>query len=84
MNDEWVEQGAEVRRASFRRRYDEIDELLTRNRIFIDRTKGIGVLTQGGCDQLRRDRADRAGERRGARFAQGRAVSGVSAISISR
>ena len=25
---------------------DEIDELLTRNRIFIDRTKGIGVLTK--------------------------------------
>ena len=28
-----------------------MERLLNRNRIFVDRTKGIGVLTQGGGDQ---------------------------------
>ena len=37
---------------------------LNRNRIFVDRTKGIGVLTQGGGDQPQRQRADRPGQRR--------------------
>ena len=48
-----------------------------RNRIFVDRTKGIGVLTQGGGDQPQLHRADRPGQRRDPRPAQGRAVPGL-------
>lgn len=45
VNTEWVNQ---VRRFTkqFRKTHDEVHKLLTRNRIFIDRTKGIGVLTK--------------------------------------
>jgi NADH-quinone oxidoreductase subunit D len=41
----WVERVREFVR-NFRATYEEIDTLLTRNRIFIDRTKGIGVLSR--------------------------------------
>jgi NADH-quinone oxidoreductase subunit D len=45
VDDEWVEK---VRRfvAEYPRTHAEIDRLLTRNRILIDRTKGIGVLSR--------------------------------------
>jgi len=45
VNNEWVEK---VRRfvGEFPQTHAEIHKLLTRNRIFIDRTKGIGVLTK--------------------------------------
>jgi NADH-quinone oxidoreductase subunit D len=45
VGDEWI---ARVRKflREFPPTYREIDKLLTRNRIFIDRTKGIGVLTR--------------------------------------
>jgi len=45
VSDEWV---ARVRKflREFPPTYREVDKLLTRNRIFIDRTKGIGVLTR--------------------------------------
>jgi NADH-quinone oxidoreductase subunit D len=45
VNLEWVDR---VRKFlnEIRPVYDEVDKLLTRNRIFIDRTKGIGVLTR--------------------------------------
>jgi NADH-quinone oxidoreductase subunit D len=45
VNLEWVER---VRKFlnEIRPVYDEVDKLLTRNRIFIDRTKGIGVLSR--------------------------------------
>lgn len=45
VNNEWVDL---VRKfiKDFQPTYDEIDKLLTKNRIFIDRTKGIGVLTR--------------------------------------
>ena len=45
VNLDWVEQGPRVRARASRQSHAEIDKLLTRNRIFIDRTKGIGVLT---------------------------------------
>ena len=34
-----------------------MERLLNRNRIFVDRTKGVGVLTQGGGDQPQLQRA---------------------------
>ena len=34
---------------------DEVEKLLTRNRIFLDRTEGIGDNFQGGCTCLRFD-----------------------------
>jgi NADH-quinone oxidoreductase subunit D len=45
VNLEWVDR---VRKFlnEIRPVYDEVDKLLTRNRIFIDRTKGIGVLSR--------------------------------------
>jgi len=48
VNQQWVEK---VRRfvKQFPAVHAEIHKLLTRNRIFIDRTKGIGVLTYDDC-----------------------------------
>ena len=36
---------------------DDMERLLNRNRIFVDRTKGVGVLTQGAGDEHERHRA---------------------------
>ena len=71
VNMEWVDRVRKFLKEIPADVYDEIDNLLTRNRIFIDRTKGIGVLSREDAINLRRDGADGAGERRGARFAQG-------------
>src|SRR5882762_6143823 len=45
VNNAWVEMVRKFLR-DLPATIDEIDKLLTRNRIFIDRTKGIGVLTK--------------------------------------
>jgi NADH-quinone oxidoreductase subunit D len=45
VNLEWVNRVRKFLK-EFPPTYDEIDKLLTRNRIFIDRTKGIGVLSR--------------------------------------
>ena len=45
VNLEWVERVRKFIKA-FPPTYHEIDKLLTRNRIFVDRTKGIGVLSR--------------------------------------
>jgi NADH-quinone oxidoreductase subunit D len=45
VNSAWIERVREFIK-EFHSTYDEIDKLLTRNRIFIDRTKGIGVLNK--------------------------------------
>ena len=45
VNLEWVNQVRSFTK-QFRKTHDEVHKLLTRNRIFIDRTKGIGVLTK--------------------------------------
>lgn len=45
VNNEWVNQVRSFTK-QFRKTHDEVHKLLTRNRIFIDRTKGIGVLTK--------------------------------------
>ncbi len=45
VNTEWVNQVRSFTK-QFRKTHDEVHKLLTRNRIFIDRTKGIGVLTK--------------------------------------
>ena len=67
---------------SFPKTHDDIDRLLNRNRIFVDRTKGIGVLTKEEAINFERHRPDRAGQRRGARPAQGRAVPGVRRLRL--
>ncbi len=36
---------------SFPKTLDDMDRLLNRNRIFVDRTKGVGVLTKERSDQ---------------------------------
>jgi NADH-quinone oxidoreductase subunit D len=45
VNLEWI---SKVRKfvKEFAETFEEVDKLLTRNRIFIDRTKGVGVLTR--------------------------------------
>ena len=48
---------------------DEIDNLLTRNRIFVDRTRDIGVISEGTRDRLRALRPESARQRRRARSA---------------
>ncbi len=45
VNLEWVNQVRSFTK-QFRKTHDEVHKLLTRNRIFIDRTKGIGVLSK--------------------------------------
>jgi NADH-quinone oxidoreductase subunit D len=45
VNNAWIEKVRDFIK-EFPSTYDEIDKLLTRNRIFIDRTKGIGVLNK--------------------------------------
>jgi NADH-quinone oxidoreductase subunit D len=45
VNNAWVDKVRQFIRG-FPSTYDEIDGLLTRNRIFVDRTKGIGVLNK--------------------------------------
>ena len=45
VNNEWVNQVRSFAK-QFRKTHDEVHKLLTRNRIFIDRTKGIGVLSK--------------------------------------
>ena len=50
---DWVAARCASSCKGFRRRTPRSHKLLTRNRIFIDRTKGIGVLDARGRDQLR-------------------------------
>ncbi len=45
VNNEWVNQVRSFTK-QFRKTHDEVHRLLTRNRIFMDRTKGIGVLSK--------------------------------------
>ena len=45
VNNDWVNQVRSFTK-QFRKTHDEVHRLLTRNRIFIDRTKGIGVLSR--------------------------------------
>jgi NADH-quinone oxidoreductase subunit D len=44
VRDEWIRKVREFTRA-FPKGHSDIHRLLTRNRIFVERTKGIGVLT---------------------------------------
>ena len=70
--------------ADFPKTLDDMERLLNRNRIFIDRTKGIGVLTKDEAINRSCTRPDRPGQRRDPRPAQGRAVPGLHATSTSR
>ena len=56
---------------SFPKVYSDMEKLLFRNRIFLDRLRNVGVLEQGRRDRLFLHRADRAGQRRHVRPAQG-------------
>ena len=53
---------------------EDVEKLLNKNRIFIDRTKGVGVITPRRSDRLEPDRPDGPRQRRAARHPQGRAV----------
>ena len=75
-------QGARVRRRASRRCTPRSHKLLTRNRIFIDRTKGIGVLTTEDAINFSVTGPDRPGQRRGPRPAQGRAVPGLRRLRL--
>ena len=65
---------------TFPKAYADVCRLLNRNRIFIDRTKGIGVLSKEEAINLQLHRPGRPGQRRGPRPAQGRAVPGLQGL----
>ena len=65
---------------SFPKVYSDMEKLLFRNRIFLDRLRNVGVLDQGRRHRLFVHRADRAGQRRHLRPAQGRALPRLSRV----
>ncbi len=67
---------------TFPKAHADIVRLLNRNRIFIDRTKGIGVLTKEEAINYELLRPGRPRERRGPRPAQGRAVPRVHGTGV--
>ena len=62
---------------TFPKTLDDMDRLLNRNRIFVDRTTRRRHPDPRGGHQPQCHRADRPGQRRDARPAQGRALSGL-------
>ena len=64
----------------FPKAHADVVRLLNRNRIFIDRTKGIGVLSKEEAINRELHRPDRPGQRRRPRPAQGRAVPGLQGL----
>ena len=62
---------------------DEYEELLTHNRIWLERTQGIGVITRRRGDRARAERAGAARIGRGAGRPQGRALRGATTSSTS-
>ena len=62
----------------------DVEKLLFRNKIFIDRTRGIGILTKGRRHQHVRHRPPGPGQRRDLRPPQGRAVPGLSRLHVRR
>ena len=63
-------------------RIDEYEGLLSSNPIWLDRTKGIGVLPGRPADQPRRDRPGAARRRRRPRPAQDDALLGLRALRL--
>ena len=74
------------RSATSSRRFPKVHadmaRLLNRNRIFIDRTKGVGVLTKEDAINLQLHRPGRPGQRRRPRPPQGRAVPGLPGTAV--
>ncbi len=70
--------------ASLPKAIADMEKLLFRNRIFLDRTRGIGVLTKRGRDRAVRHRPARPGQRRDLRPPQGRAVSRLPGLRLRR
>ena len=68
------QEGARVLRTSWTSKVDEYETLLTHNRIWLERTKGIGVDQRGRSGRARAERSAAARLGRAARRAQGRAV----------
>ena len=62
----------------------DMERLLNRNRIFVGRTRGVGVLDQGRGHQPQLQRAGRPGQRSHARSAQGRAVPDLPGLRFQR
>ena len=60
----------------------EIDNLLTRNRIFVDRTRDIGFISKGAGHRLRPIGAEPARLGRRSRFAQKASVSGLREVRL--
>ena len=76
VNNDWVDKVREFVEG-FKPVHAEVHRLLTRNRIFIDRTQGHRRPHAGRRDQHERHRPAGPRQRRGPRPAQGRAVSRV-------
>ncbi len=66
----------------FDKRVDEYEALLTENRIWVGRTKGIGILSVGRRHRHGRYRSGAAGQRRGVGHSQGHALRGLRSIRI--
>ena len=62
----------------------DMERLMNRNRIFVGRTRGIGLLTKAEAINRSCSRAGRPGQRRHPRPAQGRAVPGLSRFRFQR
>ena len=60
----------------------DLEKLVLRNRIFLDRVRGVGVLTKEDAISPLLHRADRPGQRRDLRPPQGRAVPGLSRVRL--
>ena len=80
-NDRVLERIRQVLEA-FPKVYSDMEKLLFRNRIFLDRLRDVGVLTQDGRDRPVVHRPDRPGQRRDLRPPQGRALPGLPRLRL--
>ena len=67
---------------SFPKVYSDMEKLLFRNRIFLDRVRGVGTLSKQDAIAPVVHRPDRAGQRRDLRHPQGRALPVLSRVRL--
>ena len=68
----------------FAPKIDEYEELLTTNRIWLERTKNVGVISAADCHRARSDWPGAARQRREMGYPQGAALTRIIPSSISK